>query len=109
MSDELADLILRAARELRECAASGEHPAAAALAALRRASGRCLAEAMYGRAAHEWYCRLTGLVGGCEEACRVYPVDAGRVGEVMLPELSRRLGPLAAEAGRVREAQACGC
>jgi hypothetical protein len=93
MYPTLAHAVLRAAREIRECADAGEHPGAA-LRAVRRAYSTCGALVAYGRAEPEWYERLASIVGALEDACRVYAANPEHVAEVDLPREGRRLEKL---------------
>lgn len=103
MHERLYPLVLKAAKELRECAESGEHPGAAERA-VRHAYGECEGLYLYGRADPAWYAQLARVLGGCETAVRLYPYDPERVCAVLVPEETRRLAPLVKLAEAAREA-----
>lgn len=91
MNERLARLILAAAREIRECAISGEHPGAAVRATRRAYSA--------GHWLEPWdYELLASVVGACAFAARVYAGDRRRVRTVLLPCEYRRLRHLVAAA-----------
>ena len=103
MHERLVPLILRAERELRECADSGEHPAAA-LKAIIDCTGESLGLRMYGRADPEWYARLSGIRGGIERAVSTYGFDPELSATILRDEL-RRLEPLLKLARAHRDAE----
>ena len=92
MREELRPLILALARELSECIASGEHPAAA-LAAAMDCTGAVCCSPVPGEH-DELYPRLSSIRGGIERACSVYAADPAHAAVILRGEAAR-LEPLA--------------
>ena len=109
MNEKLARAVLALGRELRECAASGESPAAAVGAARNLYSayesllaGGCgWLQAEYELAA--------SVYGGCEHAVRIHAVDQARASEVLLPRELHRLRHLLARAEEAERHAAAEC
>lgn len=103
MLDTLFTRILIAAREMRQCADSGEHPEAARIAA-EAAHSEAFTRAYDGDAPWEWYDLLYSVYCTCREAARVYEFDRGAAGVALRNQLARkRFAELVATAKAAKE------